>query len=67
MIYQLKYDSTHGTFAPSVEKVDENNLKINGQNVRFTQELRPADAKWGDVGADIICESSGAFLSQEKV
>jgi glyceraldehyde 3-phosphate dehydrogenase len=30
LIYQLKYDATHGIFAPSVEKVDENNLKING-------------------------------------
>jgi glyceraldehyde-3-phosphate dehydrogenase/erythrose-4-phosphate dehydrogenase len=28
--------------------------------------MKPADIKWGDFGATIVCESSGAFLSQEK-
>lgn len=66
LIYQLKYDSAHGVFKGTVEKVDEQNIRVNGQNIRVFNELKPSDVKWGDYGADIICESSGAFLTQEK-
>lgn len=62
----MKYDSAHGVFKGTVEKVDDQNIRVNGQNIRVFNELKPSDVKWGDYGADIICESSGAFLTQEK-
>ncbi len=62
----MKYDSTHGRFHGSVEKVDDHNIRVNGQNVRIFNELKPSDIKWGDVGASIVVESTGAFLTQEK-
>jgi len=66
LIYQLKYDSSHGVFKGTVEKVNEQTIRVNGKDIRIFNELKPSDIKWGDYGADIICESSGAFLTQEK-
>lgn len=65
LIYLLKYDSVHGRFNGTVEK-DGNNLKINGKKVAITAEKDPASIKWGDAQADVICESTGAFLTEEK-
>jgi glyceraldehyde 3-phosphate dehydrogenase len=62
----LKYDSSHGKFRGTIEKVDEHNIKVNGKNIRVYNEMKPADIKWGDCGVKIVAESSGAFLSQEK-
>lgn len=65
LIYLLKYDSVHGRFDGTIEK-DGNNLKINGKRVHIFTEKNPGDIKWGDAGADIVCESTGAFLTEEK-
>lgn len=66
LVYQLRYDSAHLRFPGTVEKVDEKTVKVNGQIIHLFTEKDPANLKWGDFGADIICESTGAFLSQEK-
>ncbi|EGR32629.1 hypothetical protein IMG5_076590 [Ichthyophthirius multifiliis] len=66
LIYQLKYDSAHGKLHGTVEKVNENLIKINGNNVHLTHEKDPNMLKWGDFGTHIVCESTGAFLTQEK-
>lgn len=65
LIYLLKYDSVHGRFDGTIEK-DGNHLKINGKKVQITSEKDPSSIKWGDAGADIICESTGVFLSEDK-
>lgn len=65
MAYMLKYDSTHGRFDGTVEARD-GNLVVNGKTIRVTAEKDPANLKWGDVGAEVIVESTGLFLTQES-
>ncbi len=64
LAYMLKFDSVHGRFKGDVS-VDGNDLVVNGKKIRLTAEKNPADLKWGDVGADIVVESTGLFLSKE--
>ncbi|MBL7876336.1 MAG: type I glyceraldehyde-3-phosphate dehydrogenase [Cyclobacteriaceae bacterium] len=63
MAYMLKYDSTHGKFEGTVE-VKDGNLVVNGKKIRVTAEKDPANLKWNEVGAEIIIESTGLFLTQ---
>ncbi len=63
MAYMLKYDSTHGKFDGTVE-VKDGNLIVNGKKIRVTAEKDPANLKWSEVGAEIIIESTGLFLTQ---
>lgn len=63
MAYMLKYDSTHGRFDGTVE-VKDGNLIVNGKKIRVTAEKDPANLKWNEVGAEIIIESTGLFLTQ---
>ncbi len=62
--YMLKYDSVHGRFKGTIE-VQDNNLIINGNPIRVTAEKEPANLKWDEVGADIVVECTGRFLTQE--
>jgi len=64
LAYMLKYDSVHGRFKGDVS-VDGNNLIVNGKKIRLTAVKDPAELKWGEVGADIIIESTGLFLTKE--
>lgn len=64
MAYMLRYDSTHGRFDGTVEAKD-GNLIVNGKKIRVTAEKDPANLKWSEVGAEIIVESTGLFLSKE--
>jgi glyceraldehyde 3-phosphate dehydrogenase len=64
MAYMLKYDSTHGQFDGTIEVVG-GNLVVNGKKIRVTAERDPANLKWSEVGAEIVIESTGLFLTQE--
>lgn len=64
LAYMLKYDSVHGHFEGDVS-VEGNTLVVNGKKIRLTAERDPANLKWGDVGADIVVESTGLFLTDE--
>ncbi len=64
MAYMLKYDSTHGRFNGDVE-VRDGKLVVNGQEIRVTSEKSPANLKWGDIGAEVVVESTGLFLTKE--
>ncbi|WP_257667597.1 type I glyceraldehyde-3-phosphate dehydrogenase [Parapedobacter tibetensis] len=64
MAYMLKYDSTHGRFDGTVEAKD-GNLIVNGKTIRVTAEKDPANLKWNEVGAEVIIESTGLFLTKE--
>jgi glyceraldehyde 3-phosphate dehydrogenase len=63
MAYMLKYDSTHGRFTGTVE-VKDGNLIVNGKKIRVTAEKDPANLRWSEVGAEIVIESTGLFLTQ---
>ena len=65
LAYMLKYDSVHGIFKHDIA-VDGNNLVVDGKKIRLTAEKDPAALAWGDVGADIVVESTGLFLTDEK-
>lgn len=64
LAYMLKHDSVHGRFKGDVS-VSGNNLVVNGKNIRLTAEKDPANLKWNEVGADIIIECTGFFLTKE--
>ncbi len=64
LAYMLKYDTIHGHFKGQI-KVDGNTLVVNDKKVRVTGEKDPAALKWGDVGAEVIVESTGFFLTKE--
>jgi glyceraldehyde 3-phosphate dehydrogenase len=64
LAYMLQYDSVHGRFKGEVS-VDGNTLIVNGKRIRLTQEKDPAALKWGEVGATIVLESTGLFLTKE--
>ncbi len=63
--YMLKYDSTHGRFNGTVE-VTDGGLVVNGKTVRVTSERNPSDLAWGEVGVDVVVESTGLFLTEES-
>jgi glyceraldehyde 3-phosphate dehydrogenase len=64
LAYMLKYDSVHGRFKGDVS-VDGHTLVVNGKKIRLTAVKDPAELKWGEVGADIVIESTGLFLTKE--
>jgi glyceraldehyde 3-phosphate dehydrogenase len=65
LAYMLKYDSVHGRFNGDI-KVEGNNMVVNGKSIRLTAERDPANLKWNEVGADIVIESTGFFLTEES-
>ncbi len=65
LAYMLKYDSVHGNFDGDIA-VEGGNLIVNGKTIRLTAERNPADLKWGDIGADLIIECTGFFLTEES-
>lgn len=64
LAYMLQYDSVHGRFKAEVS-VDGNTLIVNGKKIRLTQERDPANLKWDAVGAEVVIESTGLFLTKE--
>ncbi|WP_350282034.1 type I glyceraldehyde-3-phosphate dehydrogenase [Nitrosomonas sp.] len=64
LAYMLTHDSVHGRFKGDVS-VSGNNLIVNGKQIRLTAIKDPTELKWGEVGADIVVESTGLFLTKE--
>ena len=65
LAYMLRYDSVHGRFGGDIV-VDGNTLVVAGKRIRLTQEKDPANLKWGDIGAAVVIESTGLFLTKES-
>ena len=65
LAYMLKYDSVHGTFQKEI-KVEGNTMIVDGKKIRLTAEKDPTQLKWDEVGAEIVVESTGLFLTDEK-
>lgn len=64
LAYMLRYDSVHGRFKGDIS-VDGNTLVVNGKRIRLTAEKDPTQLKWGDIGATVVVESTGLFLTKE--
>jgi glyceraldehyde 3-phosphate dehydrogenase len=64
LAYMLQYDSVHGRFEGEIA-IDNGALVVNGKKIRLTQERDPANLKWADIGADIVIEATGLFLTKE--
>ena len=64
LAYMLKYDSVHGRFDGEVA-VEDGALIVNGNKIRLTAEMDPANLKWNEVDADVVVESTGFFLTDE--
>ena len=64
LAYMLKFDSVHGRFKGEVA-VEGNYLVVNDKKIRLTAEKDPAALKWDEVGAEIVVESTGLFLTDE--
>ena len=64
LAYLLKYDSVHGNFKGDIA-VDGNTLVVNGKKIRLTAEKDPANLKWNEIGADIVIECTGFFLTKD--
>ena len=65
LAYLLKHDSVHGRFQGEVS-VKGSSLIVNGNTIRLTSERDPAALKWDEVSVDVVIESTGIFLTQEK-
>ncbi|NOQ64914.1 MAG: type I glyceraldehyde-3-phosphate dehydrogenase [Methyloprofundus sp.] len=65
LAYMLKYDSVHGRFDHDVES-EEGAMIVDGRKIRLTAERDPADLKWDEIGADLIIDCTGFFLTEES-
>ena len=65
LAYMLRYDSVHGRFKGTVA-VEGNTLIVNGKKIRLTAVKDPAELKWNEIGADIVVEATGLFLTKES-
>ena len=63
--YLLRYDTTHGRFNGSVS-VNGNNLEVNGEKIRVTNEKDPSKLNWSEVEAEYVIESTGLFLTKDS-
>ncbi len=64
LAHLLKYDSVHGRFALKVEATADA-LIVNGQSIRIFAQKDPAQLPWGDLGIDVVIESTGIFTDKE--
>ncbi len=64
LAYMLKFDSVHGNFQGDVA-VEGSKLVVNGKKIRLTAERDPADLKWSEVGAELVIDCTGFFLTKD--
>jgi len=65
LAYMLQHDSVHGRFKGDVS-IEDSTLIVNGKRIRLTAIKDPAELKWGEVGAEVVVESTGLFLTKES-
>ena len=64
LAHLLKYDSVHGKFPGTVDST-EDSLVVNGKTIKIYAERDPANLPWGDLGVDVVLESTGIFRDAE--
>ena len=62
----LKFDSIHGKFKGTVTDVTDDSITVNGKKILASAERDPANLAWGDLGVEIVVESTGVFRNREK-
>ena len=65
LAHLLKNDSVHGKFGGSVKAV-RGGISVDGQKLAVLSERIPGDLPWGDLGVDVVIESTGIFADKEK-
>ena len=66
LAYLLKYDSTQGRFSGTVEAPTPDSLVVNGHTIKcLAVREGPSSLPWGDLGVDIVIESTGLFVQKE--
>lgn len=65
LAHLLKYDSVHGKFDGTVS-FDEEYLTVNGKKIHALAEPNPEKLPWGDLGVDVVLESTGRFTHVDK-
>ena len=65
MAHLLKYDSVHGNLGNEINAAD-NGIMIDGELLQVLSERNPQDLPWGDLGVDVVIESTGIFTDREK-
>ncbi|MCH2408470.1 MAG: type I glyceraldehyde-3-phosphate dehydrogenase [Acidimicrobiales bacterium] len=65
MAHLLKYDSVHGNLENEINAAD-NGIMIDGELLQVLSERNPQDLPWGDLGVDVVIESTGIFTDREK-
>lgn len=65
LAYLVKYDSTQGRFQGTVEAKGDDVLVVNGNEIKVTSVRDPSEAPWGDMGVDVVIESTGLFVQDE--
>jgi len=66
MVYLLKYDTVMGRFNDSVQ-LKNDVMKTSSNTVRMIAEREPSELPWGDMGVDIVIESTGLFRNREQL
>jgi glyceraldehyde 3-phosphate dehydrogenase len=64
LAHLLKYDSVYGPYPGTVEHTDDA-IVVDGKTIKVTAEKDPAALPWGDLGADVVIESTGLFTKRE--
>jgi len=64
LAYLLRYDSVHGRFSGSVS-VEGDQMVVDGRRIRLTAIKDPAELRWNEIGAEVVIESTGLFLTKE--
>ena len=65
MAHLLKYDSVHGNLENEINAAD-NGIMIDGELLQVLSERNPQDLPWGDLGVDVVIESTGIFTDRGK-
>jgi glyceraldehyde 3-phosphate dehydrogenase len=65
LAYLLQYDSVHGQYDGTVS-VENNNLIVDGQEIKISAERNPADIAWGAMNTDVVAECTGIFTTLGK-
>ena len=65
LAHLLKYDSVHGTF-PHEVSVEGDNIVVDGKKIKVIAQTDPAKLPWGELGVEIVVESTGRFTEGEK-
>lgn len=64
--YLLQYDTVHGEFGKKVEVINDDYISVDGKKIKVFSTREPGELKFADLGAEVVLECTGAFLTTEK-